>query len=217
MNQHTKRFITAWVIATFFWMIFFYCPPVIFSATLVGILITILFVEWGQFFPVNSWRFWIVTPLYPILPFALMIYMNQVAIYRPMVYYLFLLVFSFDAGSYIAGSLFGKHLILPKITPKKTYEGAIGGYFSALVIFLWALYEKQIMLSPQFIIGFTVAVCVIAFFGDLFESYLKRSVQLKDSGCILPGHGGFLDRFDAIMVTTFFFFAFKDWLILYLH
>lgn len=217
MNQHTKRFITAWVIATFFWMIFFYCPPLVFSITLFGILIAILLTEWGKFFPTSSLHFWWFTPLYPILPFALMIYMNQTAMYRPMVYYLFLLVFSFDAGSYIFGSLFGKHLIIPKITPHKTFEGAIGGYFSALFMFLWTLYEKQITLSPQFIIGFTLIICIIAFFGDLFESYLKRKVQLKDSGYILPGHGGFLDRFDAIMVTTFFFFALKDWLILYLH
>jgi phosphatidate cytidylyltransferase len=142
--------------------------------------------------------------------------MNQLDLYRPLVYYLFLIVFSFDAGAYIAGSLFGKNLIAPTITPKKTIEGFIGGYLSAIVIFVWALYDAQNHLPPRFVLAFTLLVCTIAFFGDLLESYLKRKANIKDSGDILPGHGGFLDRFDAVMLTVFFFFIWKDWLITFL-
>lgn len=217
MSSHVTKFITASIIATFFWMIFFYCPPYIFSSTLFGILITIIFKEWGKLFPISSLKFWIFMPLYPVLPFSLMIYMNQSDLYRPLIYYLFVLVFSFDAGAYVTGSLFGKRLIAPKITPKKTIEGFIGGYFSALIIFVWALYDKEIYLSVSFIFLFSLLVCTIAFFGDLLESYLKRQANIKDSGDILPGHGGFLDRFDAVMLTVFFFYAFKDWLLIYLH
>jgi phosphatidate cytidylyltransferase len=217
MSPHVKRFITASIIGTFFWLIFFYCPPYIFSITLFGILITILCTEWGKVFSINSLKFWAFMPLYPVLPFVLMIYMNQSDLYRPLVYYLFILVFSFDAGAYVAGSLFGKRLIAPEISPKKTVEGFVGGYFSALVIFVWALYDDNIYLSVSFIFLFSLVVCTIAFFGDLLESYLKRQANIKDSGEILPGHGGFLDRFDAVMLTVFFFYAVKDWLIVYLH
>ena len=111
------------------------------------------------------------------------------------------------------GSLIGKYKIIPSITPKKTYEGFIGGYISALILFIWTLYEKEIHLSAEFILLFISAVCLIAFCGDLLESFLKRKAQLKDSGCILPGHGGFLDRFDAVMFSSFFMYALKDWLI----
>ena len=217
MNEHTKRFITAWIIASFFWLVFFYCPPYIFSATLFGILCTILFLEWKRIFPIHTKSFWITMPFYPVLPFALMIYMNQMDLYRPLVYYLFLIVFTFDAGAYITGSWFGKRLIAPTISPKKTIEGFIGGYLSAIVLFTWGLYDHGIYHSPSFIILFSFAVCVIAFFGDLFESYLKRNAKIKDSGGILPGHGGFLDRFDAIMLVTFFFYLFRDTLIIYLQ
>ena len=217
MSSHVARFITASIIGTFFWIIFFYCPPYIFSLTLFCILITIICTEWNKFFPITSLNFWVSLPFYPVLPFTLMIYMNQLDIYRPLLYYLFLMVFSFDAGAYVTGSLFGKRLIAPRISPKKTIEGFIGGYISVLIVFAWALYNQQIYFSTSSICLFSLLVCTIAFFGDLFESYLKRQAGLKDSGAILPGHGGFLDRFDAIMLTVFFFYAFKDWLIIYLH
>lgn len=216
MSPHIKRFITAWIIGTLFWGVFFYCPPYIFSLTLFGILGTIIFTEWEKIFPKSSPWFWLTMPLYPILPFGLIIYMNQLDLYRPLVYYLFLIVFSFDAGAYITGSLFGKNLIAPTITPKKTVEGFIGGYLSAIVIFVWALYDADNYLPPRFVLAFTLLICTIAFFGDLLESYLKRKANIKDSGDILPGHGGFLDRFDAVMLTVFFFFICKDWLITFL-
>ena len=216
MNQHTKKFITATIIASGLWLIFFQLPAYIFSLTLVGILVTIICTEWKKFFPTNSLHFWAIMPLYPILPFALIIYMNQIELYHELVYYLFLMVFSFDAGAYVTGSFLGKNLIAPSITPKKTVEGFIGGYFSAVALFVVALYDKQISFSLVPMLLFTFVVCSFAFLGDLFESFLKRRAHLKDSGTILPGHGGFLDRFDAVMFTVFFFFVFRNYLILYL-
>lgn len=216
MSPHIKRFITAWIIGSLFWTIFFYCPSYIFSATLLGILATIICTEWGKIFPKTSAWFWLTMPVYPILPFAMIIYMNELDLYRPLVYYLFLIVFSFDAGAYITGSLFGKMLIAPQITPKKTVEGFIGGYLSAVVVFVYALYTANNHLSPRFVLALTLLICTIAFFGDLLESSLKRMANIKDSGDILPGHGGFLDRFDAVMLTSFFFFLCRDWLITFL-
>ncbi len=216
MNIHKKRFITASIIATFFWAIFFYAPPYIFSLTLICILLTILCVEWGKIFPQSSLWFWLTMPLYPVLPFTLIIYMNQVPMYHQLVYYLFLIVFSFDTGAYVTGSLWGKNLIAPRITPKKTIEGFIGGYISALVMFLWALYDAKKSIPTKSILTFTLATCTAAFLGDLLESYFKRKANIKDSGDILPGHGGFLDRFDAVIFTALFFFIFRNWLVLFL-
>lgn len=216
MSPHIKRFITASIIATLFWAIFFYCPVYIFSLTLLGILITIIFTEWEKIFPKSSLWFWLAMPLYPILPFSLIIYLNQTTEYHQLIYYLFLIVFSFDAGAYMTGSLFGRNLIAPKITPKKTVEGFIGGYISAVIIFIWALYDAQKYIAPQPMLLFTLLICTIAFLGDLLESYLKRKANIKDSGDILPGHGGFLDRFDAVIFTAFFFFIFRNWLVTFL-
>jgi phosphatidate cytidylyltransferase len=216
MNQHIKKSLTAAAITALFWFVFFHLPAYIFSLTLVGILVTILCTEWKKFFPASSLHFWLFMPLYPVLPFLLMIYLNQTAQYHELVYFLFVMVFSFDAGAYVTGTFLGRTLIAPTITPRKTVEGFIGGYLSALAAFSFSLYHKQIHLTAGSIFLFTFVVCCFAFLGDLFESFLKRRAQLKDSGAILPGHGGFLDRFDAVMFTVFFFYLLKDYLVLYL-
>ncbi len=210
LTSHQKRFITGTIIATGFWFIFFYCSTIVFSITLAGILCSILVKEWTLLFKSNSYRFWLLMPLYPILPFALLIYMNQHAEYRMLLYYLFLTVFTFDTSAYITGSIIGYHKIIPKISPHKTIEGCVGGFIGTLITLYLALWEKKSTLSDTAIISLTLSLCIIAFLGDIFESILKRQAHVKHSGTILPGHGGFLDRFDAVMMVTFFFFLFKD-------
>lgn len=113
----------------------------------------------------------------------------------------FLIVFAGDTGAYFAGMKFGEHKLYPSISPKKTVEGAIGGIISGVVITLFAklvffksLHWSSILLFPLF-------VGPVAQIGDLCESFLKRSFDRKDSGSILPGHGGFLDRFDGVVFS----------------
>lgn len=210
MTQDSKaRFITAMVLATFFWVIFFYLPPIYFSATLTVILGFILFFEWKNIFHYKSLEFWMILPLYPTLPFITLIYLNE-TIYHPLLYYLFLIVFSFDSGSYITGTLFGKLKILPHVSPGKTIEGALGGYVSAVACTLFTFFQENRTVPLTLSLPFVFIVCLIALFGDLFESWLKRQANIKDSGTILPGHGGFLDRFDAVMIVALFFFLFKE-------
>jgi len=213
LTVHQKRFITGTIIATGFWFVFFYCSTIVFSVTLAGILCTILIKEWTLLFKQSSYRFWLLMPFYPILPFALLIYMNQHPEYHMLLYYLFLTVFTFDTSAYITGSIIGYHKIIPKISPHKTLEGCLGGFIGALIALYAALWEKNSTLSYTTIIGLTLIICIIAFCGDIFESMLKRQAQLKHSGTILPGHGGFLDRFDAVMMVTFFFFLFRNELV----
>lgn len=213
LTVHQKRFITGTIIATGFWFIFFYCSTIIFSMTLAVILCTILIKEWTLLFKHNSYRFWLLMPFYPVLPFALLIYMNQHAQYHMLLYYLFLTVFTFDTSAYITGSIIGYHKIIPKISPHKTFEGCIGGFIGALIALYLALWEKNSTLSGMTIMSLTLGICIIAFWGDIFESMLKRQAHIKHSGTILPGHGGFLDRFDAVMMVTFFFFLFRNELV----
>ncbi|MBP9765568.1 phosphatidate cytidylyltransferase [Candidatus Babeliales bacterium] len=209
INETITRFITASMIGGLFWTVFFYMPPVAFSVLLLGILCTILCMEWKNLFKLNNFWFWFIMPWYPILPFGLMIHMNTDPCYRILLYYMFVIVFAFDGTAYIFGKLLGVHKIIPTISPGKTIEGCVGGYIGAIFTFNAALSYDQIQIPVTTLLSFVFMVCAIAFVGDIFESFLKRQAHIKDSGAILPGHGGFLDRFDAVMMTAYFFFLFR--------
>jgi phosphatidate cytidylyltransferase len=112
-----------------------------------------------------------------------------------------------DTGAYIFGISFGKHRLFERISPKKSWEGAVGGAISVVgIAFLFAHLIPSISTVNWIILG--LLVCVFGVFGDLVESLLKRSLNIKDSGTLLPGHGGFLDRFDAVIFSTPAFFAY---------
>lgn len=121
-----------------------------------------------------------------------------------------LLIWANDTFAYLVGSLIGKHKILPAISPKKSWEGFMGGFVATLLAaFIISLDFNRLDLVQWITLGM-----LISFFGaigDFFESWLKRKAGVKDSGSLLPGHGGFLDRFDALLfclpfVTIYFLF-----------
>ncbi|GGG44151.1 phosphatidate cytidylyltransferase [Hymenobacter glacieicola] len=114
------------------------------------------------------------------------------------IFALLLLVWSSDIGAYAAGKTFGKHKLAPKISPGKTWEGAVGGFLLTLAMG-WALGYLLPELSLTYRLVVAGVVAVFGPLGDLAESMLKRSVDIKDSGRIMPGHGGLLDRFDAFL------------------
>ncbi len=113
-----------------------------------------------------------------------------------------------DTFQYYFGRTFGRHLLAPVVSPKKTVEGAIGGYIGAAVslavIGHWWL--PQMGLPARIILG--LAVASVGIVGDLFESLLKRSVGMKDASAIIPGHGGVLDRIDALIFAAPVFYIF---------
>lgn len=118
-----------------------------------------------------------------------------------------LLVWANDTMAYFTGSLFGKHKMAPGISPKKSWEGFLGGLiFSTIAGWLLSLFFHQFN-GIQWIITATI-VSVFGTIGDLVESMIKRNVGVKDSGHFMPGHGGFLDRFDAFIFCIPFVFAF---------
>jgi phosphatidate cytidylyltransferase len=114
------------------------------------------------------------------------------------IFALLLLVWSSDIGAYAAGKTMGKHKLAPKISPGKTWEGAVGGFLLTLAMG-WALGYLLPELSLTYRLVVAGVVAVFGPLGDLAESMLKRSVDVKDSGRIMPGHGGLLDRFDAFL------------------
>lgn len=111
------------------------------------------------------------------------------------------LVWSTDTGAYFSGLLFGRHKLWPAISPKKTIEGSIGGTLLAMVVaVLFYVFGNEIThIWAALTIGFVVAV--VAQIGDFIESAIKRTFAVKDSGKILPGHGGVLDRFDSMIAV----------------
>ncbi len=111
---------------------------------------------------------------------------------------LLLLTWMNDTGAYIIGSKFGKTPLLPRISPKKTWEGTLGGVAVTFMVgYAFCIATGELRLQDWMILSAIVAV--FGSIGDLIESMLKRSINIKDSGTLLPGHGGMLDRFDAFI------------------
>ncbi len=115
-----------------------------------------------------------------------------------------------DTFQYYSGRTFGRHLLAPVVSPKKTVEGAVGGFVGAVlslaVIGHWWL--PQMGLPARIVLG--LAVAAVGIVGDLFESLLKRSVDMKDASDVIPGHGGVLDRIDALLFAAPVFYVFVD-------
>ena len=115
-------------------------------------------------------------------------------------------VCTFDAFCQIAGQLFGKHKICPKISPNKTFEGLLGGFLMSVCTFF--IIGKILDFTMFFTIIAGVGICVFSFGGDLFASWIKRRYGVKDFSSALPGQGGFLDRFDSFITAGTFVFLF---------
>ncbi len=147
-------------------------------------------------------------PVYIALPFALLMFIDM----RPRgplwIFFLLAVVFACDTGAFYVGRTFGKHKLHPHVSPGKTWEGAVGGLFSSLLAAM--LFLKFIDLHP-FNASLVVTVIILSAasqIGDLAESVLKRNQGVKDSGNILPGHGGILDRIDGLLfaIPVLFFY-----------
>ncbi|MEO9872903.1 phosphatidate cytidylyltransferase [Ekhidna sp.] len=147
--------------------------------------------------------------LYVAVPFALiniLVFYNGEYSYEIILGLLFL-TWANDVGAYFTGILFGKTKLFERISPKKSWEGSMGGAaFSILTAIVIGLYFKG--LNPVEWISVSIIVVIAGTYGDLVESHFKRSMQIKDSGTIIPGHGGFLDRFDSLLIAVPFVVVF---------
>lgn len=114
----------------------------------------------------------------------------------------FVLIWSGDVFAYLVGSMFGRHKLCERLSPSKTWEGAVGGFaFAVAAGLLWGTLVLEDMPLGSWM-GLSVLVVLCGMLGDLVESKIKREAGVKDSGCVLPGHGGILDRFDSVLLAS---------------
>jgi phosphatidate cytidylyltransferase len=126
---------------------------------------------------------------------------------------LFLMIWAADVGAYFSGRLLGRHKLAPRISPKKTWEGVYGGVALALAAaFLLVYLAPGLAAPPLVLVALAIVTTLASVGGDLFISMHKRSVGLKDSGRLFPGHGGVLDRYDSLIAGAPFFALAYGWL-----
>jgi phosphatidate cytidylyltransferase len=115
------------------------------------------------------------------------------------IFYSLFIIWATDSGAYFLGRAFGKHKLWPEISPKKTIEGSVGGIVCAVIVALLFFIFADMDISLFKLMVITIVLSIFGQVGDLVESALKRHYDVKDSGKILPGHGGILDRFDSLL------------------
>ena len=164
--------------------------------------------------PLNNWAYAMMSQIYIALSFAMLNVLayhsignegelsNYQVQYNPILpLSIFIFTWINDTGAYCTGMLFGKHRLFERISPKKSWEGSIGGgVFSIIAAIVMAHYFPIMPISIW--IGLALTVVIFGTLGDLTESLLKRTIGIKDSGNILPGHGGMLDRFDSTLMAV---------------
>lgn len=147
--------------------------------------------------------------IYVSLPFSLLniIVFNSGEYRFQIILGILFILWASDTGAYFTGILFGKKKLFERISPKKTWEGSLGGAALALIFaFLFSLYFKDLTLIQWLVAAALIIIAGV--YGDLVESLFKRSISIKDSGSSIPGHGGFLDRFDGLLLASPFVAAF---------
>ena len=217
----TNRLITTVAGVYFFFSIAGYCSGIVPSAVFIPYLLTIVYLFIAELYtkatnPINNWAYTMLAQMYIALPFSTINVLAFRATGDGVVYnYLlplsvFIFLWTNDTGAYLSGSLFGKHKLFPRVSPGKSWEGSIGG--GLLVLAMAAavgFYETSALHSgaaevalsiPQWM-GLGLVVVFFGTWGDLVESLFKRTIGIKDSGNILPGHGGMLDRFDSSLMA----------------
>ena len=214
----TNRFICTVAGVYLFFAMTGFCSGLTPSTVFIPYLLTIIYLLVAELYaknadPINNWAYTMMSQMYTALPFSLL----NVLAFRATsdgVAYTYLIplsVFVFlwlnDTGAYCFGSLLGRHKLFPRVSPGKSWEGSVGG---AIVVMAAAagichLTEKygvnDLRLGMLQWIGLGLTVVVFGTWGDLVESLFKRTIGIKDSGSILPGHGGMLDRFDSSLLA----------------
>ena len=158
--------------------------------------------------PINNWVFTLFAQVYCAGSFSMLNFIGAepgtpgVMSYTPLfIMAIFIFVWLDDTGAYLVGSLIGKHKLFERISPKKSWEGFFGGLILSLAssqAFAWFAPE----INRMNWLGLAATVVLFGTWGDLIESLLKRTLGVKDSGNVLPGHGGMLDRFDSVMLAV---------------
>ena len=213
-----NRFISTVAGVYFFYAMTYFCSDIYAgvakSVVFIPYLVTIIYLLVAELYlkqkdPIQDWAYTMLAQMYIALPFSLLNVLAFNATNQGVVAFNTLLplsVFVFlwvnDSGAYCCGSLLGRHKLFPRISPGKSWEGSIGGAIFVLVA-AWAIssfLDGQMLTLPEWL-GLGLTVVIFGTWGDLVESLFKRTLGIKDSGNILPGHGGMLDRFDSSLLA----------------
>ena len=210
-----NRFISTVAGVYFFLAMAGYCMGMASLTVFIPYLITIIYLIISELFtqapnPINNWAYTMFSPMYIALPFSTINLLafqtvggeQQYNALLPLSIFVFLWVN--DSGAYCVGSLLGRHKLFPRVSPGKSWEGSVGGGLLVLVaaaIIGWLTGGESHSLSIPVWMGLGLVVVVFGTLGDLVESLFKRTLGVKDSGNILPGHGGMLDRFDSSLMA----------------
>ena len=184
------------------------------SVVFIPYLVTIIYLLVAELYlrqddPIEDWAYTMLAQMYIALPFSLINVLaftatpgGQVAFNWLLPLSVFVFLWVNDTGAYCVGSLIGRHKLFPRISPGKSWEGSVGGAVFVLAA-AWAVstyLDGSMLTIPQWLgLGLVVVVC--GTWGDLVESLFKRTLGIKDSGNVLPGHGGMLDRFDSSLLA----------------
>ena len=198
-----------------------FCSGITPSAVFIPYLLSVIYLFISELYTesknaINNWAYTMLSQMYVALPLstinilAFRDYGGQVVFNYLTPLSIFIFLWANDTGAYCFGSLFGKHKLFPRISPGKTWEGSIGGGLLVLAVAAIIGYVENSN-TGELMYGNTMSVAqwmglglVVVFFGtwgDLVESLFKRTMGIKDSGKILPGHGGMLDRFDSSLMA----------------
>jgi len=155
----------------------------------------------------------VLGPIYICLPLAMLILIDMRPEGNIWILFLLIVIFTNDTGALYIGRLFGRHKLYESVSPNKTWEGAVGGLISSFIAAAIFLYFSRIHGLMLDIFILVLLLSVMAQIGDLVESMLKRIYGIKDSGRILPGHGGMLDRIDALLFSIPVLYIYLTWTI----
>lgn len=213
-----NRFIATVAGVYFFFAMTYFCSDVYGgmakSVVFIPYLVTIVYLMIAELYlkqsdPISDWAYTMLSQMYIALPFSQLNVLAFTATPQGTVAFNTLLplsVFVFlwinDTGAYCTGSLLGRHKLFPRISPGKSWEGSVGGAVFVMAA-AWAIsyFVDRTMLNVFEWLGLGLVVVVFGTWGDLVESLFKRTLGIKDSGNILPGHGGMLDRFDSSLMA----------------
>lgn len=213
-----NRFICTVAGVYFFFAMTYFCSD-IYSGTAKSVvfipyLVTVIYLLVAELYakqtdPINNWAYTMLSQMYIALPFSLLNVLaftstpnGEVAFNMLLPLSVFVFLWVNDSGAYCFGSLLGRHKLFPRISPGKSWEGSIGGALVVLAVaYAISYYVDNGLLTMLQWLGLGLVVVVFGTWGDLVESLFKRTLGIKDSGNILPGHGGMLDRFDSSLLA----------------
>ena len=166
-----------------------------------------LFYHKGNF--VQSWATTLLGWIYILIPLSILSFISQITgkYEAELIMSIFIIIWVFDSFAYISGTLLGKHKMFPGISPKKSWEGFAGGLVLTLGLTFF-LSPYVVVLSMNEWLFLSLIIVVTGTLGDLIESAIKRNAGVKDSGRFMPGHGGFLDRFDSLLFALPFIYIY---------